>query len=141
MATDNEQLPSEFDVIVIGTGLTESIVSAAASRVGHTVLHIDPRDYYGAKWGTLCWESWTSGNFARTPERLDKGALHDHNIEWDNDVHGLEQVWYLDKFDDDPEPMKDKIFAMSRKFNIDIFPKVTRLCATHVVKCNVALFS
>jgi RAB protein geranylgeranyltransferase component A len=34
-------LPTEYDVIVIGTGLTESIVSAALSRIGKSVLHID----------------------------------------------------------------------------------------------------
>ena len=34
-------LPKEYDVIIIGTGLTESIVSAALSRIGKTVLHID----------------------------------------------------------------------------------------------------
>ena len=36
-----------FDVLVIGTGLTESIFAAAAARSGRSVLHIDPMDYYG----------------------------------------------------------------------------------------------
>jgi RAB protein geranylgeranyltransferase component A len=35
---------------VVGTGLEESIVAAAASRNGHTVLHIDSNDYYGGQW-------------------------------------------------------------------------------------------
>lgn len=30
-----------YDLILLGTGLTMSIVSAAASRVGKTVLHLD----------------------------------------------------------------------------------------------------
>jgi len=42
-----DRLPETFDVLVVGTGLVESIVSAAVSRIGHSVLHIDPRDYYG----------------------------------------------------------------------------------------------
>ena len=28
-------------VVILGTGLVESIVAAAAARLGHTVLHID----------------------------------------------------------------------------------------------------
>lgn len=35
------ELPTEFDVIVVGTGIVESIISAAASRIGKRVLHID----------------------------------------------------------------------------------------------------
>lgn len=32
---------SSFDFVVVGTGLSESILSAALSIQGHTVLHID----------------------------------------------------------------------------------------------------
>lgn len=34
-------LPKEYDVIIVGTGLTESILAAALSRIGKSVLHID----------------------------------------------------------------------------------------------------
>lgn len=34
-------LPKEYDVIIGGTGLTESILAAALSRIGKTVLHLD----------------------------------------------------------------------------------------------------
>lgn len=34
-------------------GLTESILAAAASRIGKTVLHIDPNDYYGGSWASF----------------------------------------------------------------------------------------
>ena len=34
-------LPTEYDAIIIGTGLTETILSSALSRIGKTVLHID----------------------------------------------------------------------------------------------------
>ncbi|XP_060532291.1 rab proteins geranylgeranyltransferase component A 1 isoform X3 [Cylas formicarius] len=47
------QLPSNFDLIVVGTGLIESIVSAAASRIGKTVLHIDSDNYYGGHWASF----------------------------------------------------------------------------------------
>lgn len=40
----------EYDLVVIGTGLCESIVATACSRIGKKVLHLDPNDYYGDQW-------------------------------------------------------------------------------------------
>ncbi|XP_061926179.1 rab proteins geranylgeranyltransferase component A 1 [Entelurus aequoreus] len=48
-----ENLPSEFDVVILGTGLTESVVAAACSRVGQRVLHLDTRSYYAARWASF----------------------------------------------------------------------------------------
>ncbi|XP_070318055.1 rab proteins geranylgeranyltransferase component A 1 isoform X2 [Odocoileus virginianus] len=48
-----DNLPSEFDVIVIGTGLPESIIAAACSRSGQRVLHVDSRSYYGGNWASF----------------------------------------------------------------------------------------
>ncbi|XP_075888216.1 rab proteins geranylgeranyltransferase component A 1 isoform X2 [Nelusetta ayraudi] len=48
-----EDLPSEFDVVILGTGLAESVVSAALSRVGQRVLHVDRRSYYAADWASF----------------------------------------------------------------------------------------
>uniref|UniRef100_A0A8D1V1S7 CHM n=1 Tax=Sus scrofa TaxID=9823 RepID=A0A8D1V1S7_PIG len=44
---------SEFDVIVLGTGLPESILAAACSRSGRRVLHLDSRSYYGGNWASF----------------------------------------------------------------------------------------
>ena len=43
----------DYEVIVIGTGLEESIVAAAVARNGHSVLHIDTKDYYGEDWASF----------------------------------------------------------------------------------------
>ncbi|KAF7206777.1 rab proteins geranylgeranyltransferase component A 1-like [Nothobranchius furzeri] len=48
-----EDLPSEFDVVILGTGLTESVVAAACSRVGQRVLHLDRRSFYAANWASF----------------------------------------------------------------------------------------
>ncbi|KAJ1913912.1 hypothetical protein IWQ60_009021 [Tieghemiomyces parasiticus] len=39
-----------YDCIVLGTGLTESILAGALARADKTVLHIDANPYYGAEW-------------------------------------------------------------------------------------------
>ncbi|XP_011501244.1 PREDICTED: rab proteins geranylgeranyltransferase component A 1 isoform X1 [Ceratosolen solmsi marchali] len=49
----DDDLPTEYDVIVVGTGMTESIVAAAASRIGKRVLHLDSNEYYGGLWATF----------------------------------------------------------------------------------------
>ncbi|XP_023586643.1 rab proteins geranylgeranyltransferase component A 2 [Trichechus manatus latirostris] len=48
-----DSLPTEFDVVIIGTGLPESILAAASSRSGQRVLHVDFRSYYGGNWASF----------------------------------------------------------------------------------------
>nr|CAB3230603.1 rab proteins geranylgeranyltransferase component A 2 [Phallusia mammillata] len=48
-----EPLPEEFDIILIGTGLTESVLSGAFSRIGKSVLHIDQNKFYGGNWASF----------------------------------------------------------------------------------------
>ncbi|KAM8835483.1 rab proteins geranylgeranyltransferase component A 1 [Synchiropus picturatus] len=48
-----EDLPSEFDVVILGTGLAESVVGAACSRVGQKVLHMDRKTYYASNWASF----------------------------------------------------------------------------------------
>ena len=44
---DDPALTTVFDLIVVGTGLPESIVAAAAAKAGHSVLHLDAAEQYG----------------------------------------------------------------------------------------------
>ncbi|GAX17561.1 hypothetical protein FisN_18Lh211 [Fistulifera solaris] len=47
-STDSEGgLHKQYDVILCGTGLIQSIVASALARAGKTVLHCDAADYYG----------------------------------------------------------------------------------------------
>ncbi|XP_051537234.1 rab proteins geranylgeranyltransferase component A 1-like isoform X2 [Myxocyprinus asiaticus] len=48
-----EEIPSEFDIVILGTGLTESVIAAACSRVGQSVLHLDRRNYYAGNWASF----------------------------------------------------------------------------------------
>ena len=41
-------MEDKYDAIVLGTGLTECIISGMLSVDGYKVLHIDKNDYYGS---------------------------------------------------------------------------------------------
>ncbi|KAF9057767.1 rab escort protein [Panaeolus papilionaceus] len=47
---------NQFDVVVIGTGLLESITASAISKAGYKVAHLDPNPYYGAEEATFSLE-------------------------------------------------------------------------------------
>ncbi|XP_040298372.1 rab proteins geranylgeranyltransferase component A 1 [Bufo bufo] len=58
-----EDLPAELDVVILGTGLQESIIAAACSRIGQRVLHLDSRSYYGGNWASFTFsglQTWIS---------------------------------------------------------------------------------
>ncbi|XP_029924308.1 rab proteins geranylgeranyltransferase component A 1 [Myripristis murdjan] len=85
----SEDLPSEFDVVILGTGLAESVVAAACARVGQRVLHLDRKSYYAGSWasftfnGLLSWiQEHTAGSQPETEE------LHD----WSNLLEDGEEM-------------------------------------------------
>jgi RAB protein geranylgeranyltransferase component A len=49
-------IPSKVDVIILGTGLTNSILAAACSRIGKSVLHLDENNYYGEDWASFTFQ-------------------------------------------------------------------------------------
>ena len=78
----DQPLPSSFEVVVVGTGLEESVVAAAAARLGHSVLHIDPNDYYGDAWAAFSFDGlqqWIGRNENDEEEKVevkvDEGLL------------------------------------------------------------------
>jgi len=44
---------NEFDAVVLGTGISESILAAAIARSGRSVLHLERAECYGDAWSTL----------------------------------------------------------------------------------------
>uniref|UniRef100_A0A182R9D5 Rab proteins geranylgeranyltransferase component A n=1 Tax=Anopheles funestus TaxID=62324 RepID=A0A182R9D5_ANOFN len=124
-----DDLPTEFDLIVIGTGLTESIIAAAASRVGKTVLHLDTNDYYGGYWASFNLDTFRkylqagistdctateaiNNNFLRLnslPTAIQNGRESWYNFGENGDVDG----WN-----------REKIEQEYRRFNIDLAPKL-----------------
>ncbi|KAF8837103.1 FAD/NAD(P)-binding domain-containing protein [Paxillus ammoniavirescens] len=64
---------NEFDVIVLGTGLSESIAAAALAKAGLKVAHIDPNAYYGADEATLTLDELVQWADAHTTSDLTQG--------------------------------------------------------------------
>ncbi|XP_013185681.2 rab proteins geranylgeranyltransferase component A 1 [Amyelois transitella] len=128
----DDDLPTDFQVIVIGTGMVESIVAAACSRIGKNVLHLDSSDHYGGL--------WASYNF----EGLQK-FLKEVNADPKRQpqVYNLTEKWYIEKESpqeeikegeenktDDSKAEAKKVWSQAtfaaeyRKFNIDMTPKL-----------------
>eukprot|EP00400_MALV-I_sp_L67-5_P000713 gene713-60_t len=65
------------DVVVLGSGLVETMAAAALARAGKKVLHLDSRDYYG---GNTCslglkqFREWSTKEHVCTNERFIVGA-------------------------------------------------------------------
>ncbi|KPJ00996.1 Rab proteins geranylgeranyltransferase component A [Papilio xuthus] len=126
----DDDLPTDFQVIVVGTGMVESIVAAACSRIHKNVLHLDSSDHYGGL--------WASYNF----DGLQKFIKEvNSDPEKQVQVYNLREQWYIEKEspseeekgeakeDGKTEPSK-KIWSQAsfaaeyRKFNIDMTPKL-----------------
>ncbi|BGP12989.1 hypothetical protein JCM10213_002080 [Rhodosporidiobolus nylandii] len=69
----NPDEPTHFNVLIAGTGLHESILAAALSKAGYSVLQLDPAAYYGNEHASLSlleladWASTTPGAEASSP--------------------------------------------------------------------------
>ncbi|XP_021662490.2 guanosine nucleotide diphosphate dissociation inhibitor At5g09550 [Hevea brasiliensis] len=74
-------MDEEYDVVVLGTGLKECILSGLLSVDGLKVLHMDRNDYYGGESSSLnlnqLWKRFRSGD--KPPENL--GASRDYNVD------------------------------------------------------------
>ncbi|CAG4941494.1 unnamed protein product [Colias eurytheme] len=124
----DDDLPTDFQVIVVGTGMVESIVAAACSRIGKNVLHLDSSDHYGGLWASYNFDGLQKfiKEVSSDPKRQEQ-------------VYNLSEKWYIEKevpgaegeekTDDKADPTK-KIWSQARfaaeyrKFNIDMTPKL-----------------
>ncbi|KAI1306865.1 rab GDP-dissociation inhibitor [Xylaria venustula] len=79
-----DEIAPKYDVIVLGTGLTECILSGVLSVKGKKVLHIDRNDHYGGEAASVNIEALFKkyGNFAKGEEPWKKyGRVNDWNID------------------------------------------------------------
>lgn len=92
-----DNLPTEFDVVIVGTGLPESILAAACSRSGQRVLHVDSRSYYGGNWASFNFAgllSWLKEYQENSDSKEETAAA------WQDLIHETEEAIALCKKDE-----------------------------------------
>lgn len=73
-------MSEEYDVIMLGTGLTECVLSGLLSTHGYKVLHIDRNPYYGGESASLNAEQlYSKFNKGTPPAEL--GRAHNYNVD------------------------------------------------------------
>ncbi|KAJ5519940.1 GDP dissociation inhibitor [Penicillium fimorum] len=79
-----DEIAPEYDVVVLGTGLTECVLSGVLSVKGNKVLHIDRNDHYGGEAASINIEALFKkyGNVQPGEEPWKKyGRVNDWNID------------------------------------------------------------
>ena len=93
----------EYDVIILGTGIKECILSGLLSKTGHKVLHLDRNDYYGAESASL--------NLKQLYQKCTRDNLENKANDNDNDT----------KID-------ETVLGRSKSYSIDLCPKFLMGC-------------
>ncbi|XP_071613572.1 rab proteins geranylgeranyltransferase component A 1 [Heliangelus exortis] len=101
-----DNLPTEFDVVVIGTGLPESITAAACARSGQRVLHVDSKNYYGGNWASFSF----SGLLSWIKENQEMTDISDECEDWRKLILENEEVISLSKKDKTIQHVEDFCF-------------------------------
>lgn len=124
------------------------MIAAAASRIGKTVLHLDPNDFYGAYWASFNLDniqslSSSDGTDDSLANRIENNSLavRDNSCRLEN----IAQQWYALEEEEKPADdtlttedgtiaavasspadvwTKSRIAKEFRRFNIDITPKL-----------------
>eukprot|EP00252_Welwitschia_mirabilis_P023138 TRINITY_DN6473_c0_g1_i1.p1 TRINITY_DN6473_c0_g1~~TRINITY_DN6473_c0_g1_i1.p1 ORF type:complete len:560 (-),score=86.61 TRINITY_DN6473_c0_g1_i1:557-2236(-) len=127
--------PDAFDIIIVGTGLEEAIVAAAAASAGHSVLHLDANPFYGSQFASLslqdffAWAS-SSGKFPQSIEVPSPSPLKSSNLE----LHkpGLRSLYSDFEIKDFGFDVLEK-YGTSRDFNLDLAGPKVSFCAGTLV--------
>lgn len=134
----DDDLPSNFDVIVLGTGMPESILAAAAARIGKTVLHLDRNHYYGGGWANFNFdqltewiekhkvvlpnETTTSLNDERWAEYLTEGETAVPLPQYPNNIQNVSCITCLRKSASDKNVQEEKVFSQDDSEKTDVIP-------------------
>lgn len=108
-------------------GLTESIIAAAASRIGKTVLHLDKNDYYGGFWASFNLEA-LQGHAQRVIPSYDDPIFTSEALKiYPNCCHinNIDLKWPVTQevtSDEATPSAKETLLKASRHFNIDLWP-------------------
>ncbi|EPS74200.1 hypothetical protein M569_00553 [Genlisea aurea] len=119
--------PSNFDLIVVGTGIPESIIASAASAAGKKVIQLDPNQFYGHHYASLAIDGLVS--FLRSQSRV---LSHPINVSDDYSAvplvnRPLYSELEINSYSSDP-PIED-----SGKFNLDLVGPRAFLCSDKMI--------
>lgn len=111
--------PVSFDLIIVGTGLSESIIAAAASAVGKTILHLDPNSFYGSHFASLSLEEITS--YLNSPPKSITAAASSSDSDY-TVINLIQQPLLSDAELISCDSVDESTFLLenSRKFNLDL---------------------
>ncbi|WVW80108.1 hypothetical protein I302_102083 [Kwoniella bestiolae CBS 10118] len=101
----NPELESDhYDVIVIGTGLAESIAAASLAKAGKSVLHLDPNEYYGGEQASL---------------------TLDELVEWSNNQpSSSSSTSHVQYFSASTTPLDAELQNDRRRYALSLFPAI-----------------
>ncbi|KAI8048737.1 GDP dissociation inhibitor-domain-containing protein [Syncephalis plumigaleata] len=128
---------TQYDVLLLGTGLVESILAAALARAGKSVLHLDANEYYGGNWAAFNYNSFLdwlkeredtttsdtsqadntllkSNSLARNKQRYSNVSLRE--IAWPSTTDGIN--------DETATATVTTLSTHSRHFNLELAPKL-----------------
>ena len=114
---------NKYDLVIEGTGVTESILAAAAARAGKRVLHVDPNAFYGSDWGSLSidqLEAWAQDH-SSTGTTVFKPSQH------------LESIPFRCADLKHPRPSNLSMRA-SRAYSLELSPHLL-YCSSELIKC------
>ncbi|KAH1158190.1 hypothetical protein AAZX31_11G084000 [Glycine max] len=122
--------PVNFDLIIVGTALSESVIAAAASAVGKTILHLDPNSFYGSHFASLSLHDLTS--YLSSPHSLPSAAATTTDSD---DVVVIDFVQQPLCSDAEIATYDESAFLSenSRKFSIDLGGPKALFCADKTI--------
>ena len=140
-----QPLPSYFEVVVVGTGLEESILAAAAARTGHSVLHVDSSDQYGGEWAAYTFDGiqeWIQKQTSEVepggedvPAELCGEGEQFMPLRPERKAEDVVQEWHVPREAEEADQAaamnetdqrwtQDSVSKNSRRFNLDLSPRL-----------------
>ncbi|KAG1709970.1 hypothetical protein DVH05_016979 [Phytophthora capsici] len=126
---------TEYDVLLLGTGMVEGILAGALARIGKKVLHLDQNDYYGSNYASfplaqfLRWtknETIAPRNFGEeeehTPAETKSVAIDAEKQQILPMKSSFECRLLEEGFSD--EATKEEMLKQSSSFSIDVNPRL-----------------
>ncbi|KAI3389481.1 hypothetical protein SNEBB_004219 [Seison nebaliae] len=141
MSNSEGTLPDYFDLIIIGTGLTEAIIGAAAARIGKSVLHLSKNKLYGG-----LWTSFSLDELLLFVDELQSEAMSPDKHKQENDILDvnfskyIRNVQYKFHREEDDEDQIE-LMRLKKRFSFDLFTSGHKLLYCNGELINLLLQS